>query len=305
MALNYEPDNKKIVIGQAFQAYNELTDEQRSIIDRKYIQGTHTADEWLKVLKGIAEYDALGDDAKKVAKPTQAGCVVVGVGFFAALILGNMLDLGEQVITGLVVAVLVIGGIILIYRSFYPSSYKLLANRDLPNHFRSFALPILVLLKEEIAADEPIDFWVDMREKNQQENVIQKNDPGKRGNTRTTFYHHNMVEIKTRFSDGTRFHFQLGDVVRKRIRSRRNARGKLKVKTKYKIKTQWRLKVALPKRYYALEKPDRNADDKSDPKRIIFKVQQTEIRTLYNYVPNVNFFINMVFTRVYKRVRRV
>ncbi|OJJ22513.1 hypothetical protein BKI52_07480 [marine bacterium AO1-C] len=304
MSLSYEPNNKKLVIGQAMEAYTVLTDEQKRIIDRKYIQGNHTADEWLEVLKGIAEYDALGDDAKKVAKPTYVGCSVVAVGIIGAIFLANVLQASEQAITTFLVVALFIGLGLMVYRVFKPSAHRLLEQRDLPNHFRSFALPILVLLKEEIADDEPIEFWVDMREKNQAENVIDKKEARPRRDTQTTFFRHNMVEIKTRFVDGTRFYFQLGDVVRQRVRRRRNPRGKLKIKTKYKIKTQWNLKIALPKRHYMLEQKGRGVDETSDPKRIIFKSQQVEIRTLYNYVPNVNFFMNMVLS-VYKKVRRV
>ncbi|HAS45062.1 MAG TPA: hypothetical protein DCS93_31560 [Microscillaceae bacterium] len=303
MSLSYESNSKEMVIGQAMNAYNELTDEQKHIIDRKYIQGTHTATEWLEVLKGIAEYDALGDDAKKVAKPSNAGCVVVAVGIIGAILLANVAEASEQSVVAFLGIALLFGVGLMIYRTFKPTAHRLLEQRDLPNHFRSFALPILVLLKEEIAADEPIEFWVDMRNKNQSENIIQKQEARPRSDTQTTFFRHNMVEIKTRFVDGTRFYFQLGDVVRMRVRRRRNPRGKLKVKTKYKIKTQWNLKIALPKKHYILEKRTREVDD-TDPKRIVFKAQQVEIRTIYNYVPNVNFFMKMVLG-IYKKVQRV
>ena len=304
MSLSYESNNKKMVIGQAMEAYDALTGEQKRIIDQKYIHGTHTATEWLEVLKGIAEYDALGDDAKKVAQPSYAGCIVVGVGIVGALFLANVIEASEHSTVIFLVSALLIGIGLMIYRTFKPTAHNLLEQRDLPNHFRSFALPILVLLKEEIAEDEPIGFWVDMRKKNQPENIIQKQENRQRRDTDTTFFKHNMVEIKTRFVDGTRFYFQLGDVVRMRVRRRRNPRGKLKVKTKYKIKTQWSLKIALPKKHYVLEQKTRDIDDNSDPKRIVFKSQKVEIRTLYNYVPNINFFMKMVLG-VYKKVRRV
>ncbi len=303
MSLSYEPDNNKVVIDQALAAYDVLTDEQKHIIERKYIQGVHTAQEWLEVLRGIAEYDALGDDAKKVAKPTYAGCIVVAIGFLGAFFLANFVNASEQFIFLFIILIIFVGLGLMIYRVFNPSAHHLLKQRDLPNHFRSFALPVLVLLKEEVDGQEPIALWVDMRKKNQPENKIQKKEPRPIKDTQTTFFRHYLVTIKTRFVDGTRFYLEVGDVVRQRVRRRYNARGKLKVKTKYKTKTQWRLKIALPKQHYTLLQKTGMADEMSDSKRIIFKLQQGEIQTSFDYVPNINLFMKMV-AEVYKKVKR-
>ena len=75
------------------------------------------------------------------------------------------------------------------------------------------------------------------------------------------------------------------------------------MKTKYKIKTTWKLKLALPRKFYELKPSALGKDVLSNDKRLVFKKQELEVRTLPDYVPNLQFFIQIML-KIYNEVDR-
>ena len=50
---------------KAFRFYKSLTSEQKDIVAGKSISGVHTPEQWIKLLKRVAEFDEARDNAQK------------------------------------------------------------------------------------------------------------------------------------------------------------------------------------------------------------------------------------------------
>ena len=284
---------------RALNAYKALDDEQQQIVKQQYIQGTHTMNEWLNMLDGVINHHVLV--SRTHTRHTYPGLMVLIIGIIASVYLENIVGKLEKMFP---IYVLIALGIA-IYRFFRPSIHRLLQNRSLPefrDHYLCFALPILTMLQDDIAKDQPVELWVDLREKNGAAHKIHKWNQEPIKDTTTTFYQNEVMEVRTQLVDGTRIYFKLGDITRKRVRERYNANGKYKTKTKRKVKIQWQLKLAFPKKNYRLTQQSQTTNATSSAKYLTLKVQRRE-DNLISYMPDAQVFVSMM-QEAYSKVER-
>src|SRR5687768_760100 len=117
---------------KAFSLYGSLEAEQKEIIEKKSIEGTHTVDEWIAILSSLSAFDEHGDSLRKVLGWTIALSIVLG--FIGTIIAESLIVAG--------VALLIVVAAIIFYRRF--------KKLDVPNSVRKFLLPLLRLLREDM-----------------------------------------------------------------------------------------------------------------------------------------------------------
>ncbi len=154
----------------ALQTYFSLNREQRRAVRRSQLEGVHTAQEWLGLLKGQARFDFYADQTRK----HWATVAIVGffILIFAApfsipLLFESEFRFFHPVITFALIAlpILSLGSLIL---------YYYLKFKDVPNWLREFVVPLLYILQEETHPEELIRLQLDFRPKARKDNQIKQ-----------------------------------------------------------------------------------------------------------------------------------
>lgn len=124
---------------------------------------------------------------------------------------------------------------------------------DVPNGLRTFALPLLPILREDQDPESPLELWVDLTGPLQGVKAVRHSEPYKQGAYRKvvdTFYTDTWFQVRTRFADGSQLQFAVIDHVRSQFKEKKNPRGKIKRKTKNKKKTELTVTLTVPNRLY-------------------------------------------------------
>jgi hypothetical protein len=125
---------------------------------------------------------------------------------------------------------------------------------DVPNGLRSFTLPLLPILREDIDPGTPLELRLDLSGWKQKSKEVGTGDPYTRGRYRKivdTFYDDPWIRGHARFADGADVQFEVIDHVRSSRKTKRSASGKTKTKTKSKKKTELAVTISFPARNYA------------------------------------------------------
>ncbi|MBE2315581.1 hypothetical protein DVA67_006315 [Solirubrobacter sp. CPCC 204708] len=125
---------------------------------------------------------------------------------------------------------------------------------DVPNGLRTFAFPLLAILREDIEPGAPLELWVDLSGPLQSGKATRSTPPYKKPPYRKivdTFYDDIWLQGRTRFADGSRLQFAVIDHVRSTFKEKKNPRGKIKRKTKNKKKTELTVTLTASNRMYA------------------------------------------------------
>lgn len=125
---------------------------------------------------------------------------------------------------------------------------------DVPNGLRTFAMPLLPILREDVEPGAPLELWVDLSGPLQQQKAVRHTDVYKKPPYRKiqdTFYDDAWLQARMRFADGSLLQFAVIDHVRSTFKEKRNPRGKIKRKTKNKKKMELTVTLTAPKRLYA------------------------------------------------------
>ncbi len=277
-----------------YQLHKTLTPDQLRILGSKQVEATYTPDQWFALLAQLAEYDRIGDAARKTIG--RLGCatgVLLAITFFIA-------------VTGFFIpfVLVLLAGIPLLI--FYISRKK----RDLSDRLRRFTVPLISILKEEMEPGQPLYLKLDFREGTEKEKETSLPTRARHmpGNIKETFYANPWMEGEALLADGSRLQWMITDNIRKRVINKRSASGKSKTKTKYKIKTRFEAQVQLRRTDYALAdkssgtfKGDRVAA-RAGEKRNVVSLRRAVISTTLDSVPDLNNFLDLV-AGAYRRVK--
>ena len=119
--------------------------------------------------------------------------------------------------------------------------------------FRTFALPLIPILREDQDPEQPLDLFVDltgatMYWKQVGETPQYKKPPYHK--IVDTFFEDPWLQGHAHFVDGAHLNFVITDHVRSSKKTKRNPRGKIKTKVKSKKKTEVSVTLSVPKRNY-------------------------------------------------------
>jgi hypothetical protein len=124
---------------------------------------------------------------------------------------------------------------------------------DLPDGFRSFAVPLLPLLREDHDPAAALELRIDLTGAEQSAKQTGTSDPYKKGAYHKivdTFYDDPWLEGHAQFADGADVRFAAIDHVRVSQKTKRSASGKTKHKKRSKKKTELAVTVSFPARNY-------------------------------------------------------
>jgi len=124
---------------------------------------------------------------------------------------------------------------------------------DLPFGLRLFTIPLLPILREDQAADKPLELTLDFTGAEQKQKQKRVSDAYRKGayhKVIDTFYDDPWIVGHAKFADGTDVEFSVIDHVRSSRKTKRTPRGKIKTKTKAKKKTELAVTLSFPKRNY-------------------------------------------------------
>lgn len=246
------------------RAYRSLNAEQKRILRDKRVDLNRPIDELLALLRPLANCDAIADKSRtKLGCTFAAGIVAVVV---ATVVLSDDGWLGLLAIVA--IAAIMIGAGALFFWS---------RGIDVSNNFRQFALPVLTVLREDIAPGERVHVKLDLRAPNAKEKLQSESAPYKQG------VYHKVIDktfldawmsAEATLVDGTRLAWSVTDAIRERSKTKRTPRGKYKSKTKVARKTHLDVEVALRNKRYAIGDAPPDAEVKSDDKRTVVRLER-------------------------------
>lgn len=165
----------------ATKTYNTLDEEQKTLIKNGQLDKAHSPLYWVSFFSKIATFDEVADLTRGKLGTWAAvlifGGLFVNV-FTAAIFLGNELYFIYTLLQ------IILAGAILTGLAMLPF-YFYLANKDVPNYLREFVMPLLVILNEEMEAEELLHLKIDLRRKDRPDNQtnIQRNFEPQQKNT--------------------------------------------------------------------------------------------------------------------------
>lgn len=224
--------------------YRSLSAEQKQMIRTKRVDLSWPIDEILTRIKPLAACDTLADRSR-----TKTGCSF-GIGIVLSIVLLIVFsNMGWSAIATLVfvlfIAAVVGAGVM----------WSFLRRIDISNNFRSFALPVLSLMREDFDATRLVNLRMNLDRPNASSKKTGESAPYKQGiyhKIIDTTYVDPWMTVSGVLVDGTKLSWNVTDEIRERKKTKRNARGKYKTKTKYRKKTEIEVEMALRKKTYAM-----------------------------------------------------
>jgi hypothetical protein len=215
--------------------YKSLTDEQRGIVDQKQVTLNHSVDDLLSLLRPVAKLDAAAGRSS-----SQLGCSI------GLLVVGTVLGLIlAPTPFNLIIAAACIAGIVLL-------AQRLAFNKriDVSDNLGGFAVPMLMLLREDFDPETPVNLRLDLRSPTAKEKCLGKGEPYKRGayyKIIDTTYKDEWLSGEAKLADGSRLRWSVTDLIRESRKSKKMG-GKYKTKTKTKKKSTIDVELTLRKK---------------------------------------------------------
>ncbi len=216
----------------AIRAYLALNKQQKRLLKSKRLEGDYTPEAWIRLLGGLASYDAHGDRLRRFSG--KAAIVMLAATFFGILF-PPLLAISVSLLA-------VSGGIWLITR-----------RADLSNHLRVFVFPLVALLGDDVKPGSTLHLRLDLRGGTIKDKLRDKKEPYEKGAYHKiveTLYQDDWLSGDTVLSDGSRLQLRISDSIRELKKTKRNFRNKTKTKTKYKIKGLLDVQLKLPREHY-------------------------------------------------------
>jgi hypothetical protein len=253
----------------AWTVYRSLSAEQKQMIRTKKVDLSRPIQEILTLLRPLAACDKLADKSR-----TKIGCSF-GLGIVLSIVLLIVFsNIGWSAITFLV-ALLFVAAVV-----GFGVMYSFLRRIDISNNFRSFALPVLTVMREDFDPTRLVNVRMNLDAPNASSKKTAESAPYNQGvyhKIIDTTYVDPWLTVSAVLVDGTKLSWSVTDEIRERKKTKKNARGKYKTKTKYRKKTDLEVEVALLKKTYAMDALS-EGEVSSDEKRN--KVQlEREVRT--------------------------
>lgn len=238
-------------------AYRSLNAEQKRALREKKIKLNRPIGETLEFLKPLAACDTMADRMRTKLGCTFAIGIVLTVG--AIIFAMSAWTLAVTLLVVLVLAATIAFG----YLWFWTKKI------DVSNNIRSFTLPVLSVLREDIDPAHPVHVDLDLTAPNAPQKKKSESEPYKHGayyKVIDRMYVDDWMQVDARLVDGTKLSWHVVDTIRERQKTKRNARGKIKSKTKYAKKTDLEVSMALLSKTYEVGAV-RGAEVTADGKR--------------------------------------
>lgn len=227
-------------IARTEKTYNQLSPEQKKIIDDQLIKGNHTTKEWIRLISKIVQYDAMADEARqfKIGRPIPSRDALLIIGFviagicMLALRWFNFVGIGLPIYLGLVFGYYLLPAGRKILKK--ERKQKVMAEKysrllfdysDLPNHFRKFILPLIKQLDTMMDDDEKLRLHVNLGPKKQADHRTEREDDPSREDydapesyayESSEFYNYPLMNIHAKLNDGSVLMFNIEDLIRNR-----------------------------------------------------------------------------------------
>ncbi|HSD38886.1 MAG TPA: hypothetical protein VLC92_15345 [Rhodocyclaceae bacterium] len=222
----------------ALNAYLHLDTRQRTFMREKEIDTSMTLEEWIPFLGGVARADRASDVLRKMLGWLTILTIVPG--FVLAIVTESATPL-----------------LLWIASSVSVFCWLRLRKIDMPPSLDRFLLPWLVLLKEDVAPKSEVSLRLDLRGAELTQKAIMAADmpngvPRSPRACNDNYFRDDWASGTASLADGAILQWDISDFVRKRVKTRRNARGKTKRKTKYKIQRSFDVNLSVRDRDYAV-----------------------------------------------------
>lgn len=236
------------------QLTSALTPAQLQFLETKVIEGEHTPEGWISLLEGCSNFDAIGDrmraaDSQKVF--ISGALLFVSLFFMALPVVAGILALAG--IAGLAI--------------FIPRT-KALKKLDIELDLHKFCLPVLAIVREDMAKGAKVHLKLDLRGSNiadKQTKKPEKISLAARGATATvTGYQDEWFAGDAPLRDGSRMRWRIVDDVVLTEKTKVNPRGKTKRKKKYKRDTGVYVQVKFMEGRYNLVDPPTPANSNGE-----------------------------------------
>ncbi|HVE70168.1 MAG TPA: hypothetical protein VNI54_02280 [Thermoanaerobaculia bacterium] len=248
------------------KTYRSLTAEQKRILREKRLEMNRPIGPLLEFLRPLAACDSTADKVR-----TKLGCTF-GIAL-VVLIAAIFFFAKPWTLTGIIVVSAIA---LVMLGSFF--MWRWTSGIDVSNNFRQFTIPVLTVLRDDFAPDQPVHLVVDLTSPTTDAKKTGEGAPFKHGayhRVVDTTYVDPWMSFGGMLVDGTKLSWKVEDKIRERKKTKRNARGKTKTKTKYKKKSEIDVSVAMRKKTYALG--ETQGEISSDDKRHVVKLEREVI----------------------------
>ncbi len=216
-------------------SYRRLTLSQRSVLYNKVIDGHYPPAYWVKFLTGLADYDtktdALGQSSRKL-------CLFSLLPLAVSFLYPPLWFLSLPLTAGA------------------GATYWFARRTGLGPRLRSFILPLVILLGEDVKTGQPLHLRTDLRGGTSRRKATGNTASYKRGRyhrIRETGFQDPWLSGEALLADGARLEWQCLDTIRRLAMSKKNRRGKIKTKIKYKRRSSLAIRLDLPTGSYRLQ----------------------------------------------------
>lgn len=226
---------------RAWRLYRALGPEQRRILRDKRFAGSRPVADLLALLKPLAAFDAA---ANRGTYRVGVVAVVSGIAVFFSMVGLGQGDFSPELF--LIPAAL--GAVSGTFISIWIS----LRGLDLSDNLRMIAIPLLVVLREEVRDGVPVTLTLDLRRPDTEENLVDESvdrAPVDCHMIINRIYKHGWMSGQAEMVDRARLTFNALEEVLERRRTRRRPGGALKTKTKTRTKTTYTVGLDLPDSY--------------------------------------------------------
>jgi hypothetical protein len=125
---------------------------------------------------------------------------------------------------------------------------------DVPNGLRWFAVPLILILREDQDPAKPLALRIDLSGPVQPGKLVNTSQPYRKGaypSVVDSYYEDTWLEGEAHFADGADLEFAVADRVRVANKTKKSASGRTKRKVKRKKKTALSVSLSVPGRNYA------------------------------------------------------
>lgn len=218
---------------KALRRLKRLSADQQKTIRAQSISGRHSFRVWLRLLRGIGEFDSLRDKSMWSLGWCIAGAIALFIfNVFLAFSIPNESPLAKLVILAIPFTIL---ALVWLFHVLVK-----LSSSDIHNSVREFAYPFLRVLAIEtsyfnkVALELKLRGRLDLRNKTYGPAALVKTLPGRIKPTETKF-EYEWLRLSTMLADQTKLQLSITDFIRQVHFQKRGRSGKIKSKTKYKV----------------------------------------------------------------------
>lgn len=241
----------------ARERYASLDDAERACIQRQRLKATRPLASWRHTIERLADFDAVGDAERKVARSRLMGAVAV-LGLVGALswVVFSGFGMPWKLVGGGVAAVAVV---------IFWVPYHRLSAIDIPDELRNFVGPLFVMLAEDLDPGKPVTLDVDLNRKRPSHRQGGARTMPIAGALKAGLFSPGITKIVEQhlqipcfhlegdLVDGSRVVVDVKDFQRVRTVHKKNRRGKHKSKSKTKTQRVIEAELTIPHKRYAVD----------------------------------------------------